>query len=125
MSFTLFRIRSSRICAKYLVAFLLASLLSHGGFAHAVYYVDGNQLLERVHSDKQQAARFYAYVSGMVDSLDGRGIAEIGCFRIPSEATLGQVADSVKVFLDQNPKVRHKNAAHLVVTALSADYPCK
>lgn len=93
--------------------------------AKAVYFKDGNELLERVHTDARQAARFYAYVSAIVDALDGRGLPELGCFRVPSDATLGQVADSVKLYLDRNPGVRHKNAAHLVITALATDYPCR
>lgn len=109
-----------RVC--HLAVLLLFALATS---AHAVYFKDGNELLERVHTDKAQAARFYAYVSAIVDALDGKGTPEIGCFRIPSQATLGQVADSVKMHLEGNPATRHKNAAHLVIGALSADYPCR
>lgn len=102
-------------------------VLSLGIYApsHAGYFVDGNQLLENLNTDARQAARFYAYVSAIVDALDGKGLPEIGCFRVPQAATVGQVADSVKAYLEKNPRYRHMNASYLVVTALVIDYPCK
>jgi len=92
---------------------------------HAGFFRDGNDLLDRLQTDQRQASGFYGYVSAIVDSLDGRGLPEIGCFKIPSGVELGQIADTFRIYLEKNPGVRHRNAAHLAVMALSIDYPCR
>ena len=93
--------------------------------AQAGAFYSGNQLYNFMTSGNRfenQVA--LGYVAGVVDAEDrSRSIRGV-CFQIPAQVTGDQVRDVVKRFLEQNPALRHFNAANLSASALSDAFPC-
>ena len=94
-----------------------ATFLSMGAQAH---FIDGNQLLSTIES-QTLAERTFAigFVTGVVNSTQN----EFVC--IPDRVTIKQVVDISKAHLQQNPSIRHKPAAYIVLKAVSDVWPCK
>lgn len=114
--------------------YIMLSLLFLVQTAHAQFW-DGNKLYGWL-NDSQQRTYGILYVGGVADaeySLRMRssllsmaaGQADLmPHFCIPDNATTGQVADVVKVYLEKNPQVRHERASDLVYESLKATWPC-
>lgn len=94
-----------------------AAFLTMGAQAH---FIDGNQLLANIES-QTPAERTFAigFVTGVVDAAQN----EIVC--VPDRVTIKQVVDISKTLLQQNPSIRHKPAAYIVLKAISDVWPCK
>lgn len=84
------------------------------------HFIDGNQLLTNIES-QTPAERTFAigFVTGVVDAAQN----EIVC--VPDRVTIKQVVDISKTLLQQNPSIRHKPAAYIVLKAISDVWPCK
>lgn len=84
------------------------------------HFIDGNQLLSNMES-QIPAERTFAigFVTGVVDAAQN----EIVC--VPDRVTIKQVVDISKTLLQQNPSIRHKPAAYIVLKAISDVWPCK
>ena len=61
------------------------------------------------------------------EKLNGVALSQRGtnCFKFPEKTSHEQTFDVVRKFLSENPKIRHKEAADLVLDALSGAFPCK
>jgi hypothetical protein len=59
------------------------------------------------------------FIVGVHDSTEYSGQ-----FCIPASVQAEQLIDVVKIFLEQNPQLRHLNATGAVVGSLSAAFPC-
>lgn len=94
-----------------------AAFIAIGAHAH---FIDGNQLMGNTES-QTPAERTFAigFVTGVVDAMQN----EIVC--VPDRVTVKQVVDISKAHLQQNPSIRHKPAAYIVLKAVSEVWPCK
>lgn len=94
-----------------------AAFITIGAHAH---FIDGNQLMGNMES-QTPAERTFAigFVTGVVDAMQN----EIVC--VPDRVTIKQVVDISKSYLQQNPSIRHKPAAFIVVKSVSDVWPCK
>ena len=111
--------------------FVLALLLVISSTANASF-MSGNNLMERYRSYKEYNAgnpseedlmlgmMYLGYVAGASDVLDN---LEMICK--PKGMTVGQAAQIVGKYLDDNPQELHISAGTLVFKALSEHYPCK
>jgi hypothetical protein len=95
-------------------------------------YKNGNQLLEDCSATLpdpsywQKQASCMSYVAGVLDGLAAaQQVHELPTpFCVPLNANLGQLADIVKISLQNNPKSRHLGASGRVFLALREAYPC-
>lgn len=122
--------------------FVIALLLCSNSFAFT-----GDDLEKAIQLKQQNDVK--TYISGVVDGYR-RGAVDIGitasveavtrgeklngvelsqrgtnCFKFPEKTSHDQTYDVVRKFLTKNPKIRHKEAADLVLDALSGAFPCK
>lgn len=93
------------------------AFIAMGAQAH---FIDGNQLFANIES-QTPAERTFAigFVTGVVDAAQN----EIVC--VPDRVTIRQIVDISKTHLQQNPSIRHKPAAYIVLKAVSDVWPCK
>ncbi len=70
-------------------------------------------------SDFLSTGMMRGYVTGVHDTYEGTVICA------PPEATIGQMEDIVGRFVENHPEIRTQTATDLVLTALSAAFPCK
>ena len=101
---------------KYIIA-AAAAFIAMSAQAH---FIDGNQLLANIES-QTPAERTFAigFITGTVDAAQN----EIVC--VPNGVTIKQVVDISKALLQKNPSIRHKEAAYIVLKAVSDVWPCK
>ena len=93
--------------------------------AEAKFY-SGNSLVELCSSAKEvDRTRCEGYVTAIADVIYGQG--HLGDLRScpPATATVRQLTDTVKKWLENTPTRRQYNAASLVPEALAAAFPCK
>jgi len=94
------------------------------------YYETGNLLYEKLTSSNAFAKGYAAgYVAAIVDDrqlAQNMGELSEGGLRVcvPNEATVRQIIDVVKKYLENNPENRHYGAASSVVLALRQAFPC-
>ena len=79
---------------------------------------DGNQMLSDMTGDINDRMYSLGYIAGVADT--GRSI--IHC--MPANATLGQVRDMVKNYLDNTPAECHLTADILISRVLKIVWPC-
>ena len=97
---------------KTVVLLALASGLAHAEFR------DGNRLLSEMNGNHGEKMYAMGYVSGVVDALSGVTVCG------PSTATLGQMFDMVKQYLEQYPANRHNSADRIINHVLKSVWPC-
>ena len=98
--------------------------LSGQAQAKAVYFT-GNYLHGICQSKTLwKKAQCGGYVLGVADAL-GDTTYNDRCFTLQEKASLQQVADIVKAWLEKNPGERHFTAHSLVAKALAEVWPCK
>jgi hypothetical protein len=91
-------------------------------------YLTGNALLERCSAatGSFDSGVCSGYVTGVVDAIETAqgvfGAKSKVC--VPEQATIGQVRDIVKRFLDSHPAVRHMTASSLAWAAIQEAFPC-
>jgi len=105
---------------KILVA--LFACLSFSAFAQEVQvFVDANKIHNGLNASSQYQEFFsYGYVIAISDALDRKGM-----FCLPKGVTQGQIQDTVKKYLNDNPQKRHMAAFGVIAQSLSENYPCK
>ena len=101
--------------------FIFSFLLSINCFAS---FVDGNELHKKINSN-ESIEKFYAYgyILGITDSF-----IEV-CSKKSKNNTLyniqaGQLFDSVKIYLANNPNIRNFSAKSIILDVLKKDYNC-
>jgi len=98
--------------------------------ANAGYFVSGNNLYAML-SDNIRKSQAYGYIQAIADAEDdekkglllGVGLNRL-FFCVPDGATVGQLADVVKMSLEKYPADRHLPAAELVRAAFYGAWPC-
>lgn len=109
-----------KILRKFLfilfVMFLFVPSVKAGSF------YTGNKLYEWLKGWRENSTGVgegigFGYVIGIVDSFNNL------LFKIPDNATAGQLTDIVYIYLDRNPSIRNKGSNELVVDALIEAYP--
>lgn len=101
--------------------FIFLFLLSFNCFAS---FVDGNELHQKISSKDFDDRKFaYGYIFGIYDSF-----SDI-CEKKSKNHTLtnlqaGQLFDSVKIYLANNPNKRNFSAKSIVLDVLKKDYNC-
>ena len=94
--------------------FLILAFFSASAFAQQQ---DGNEMLERMKKAEVADSFYMGYITGV--SI----MNTTACYY--SNITTGQVYDVVKVYLEQNPAIRHLSRGVIVVQALNNAFPCK
>jgi hypothetical protein len=90
-------------------------------------YLDGNKLLNECNEKFASVGNMFClgYIAGILDASMGAGKGVTGIeFCSPANVTVRQATDVVKKSLNDNPQLRHLNAATLVAAALSEAFPC-
>ena len=108
-----------------LVAVVFSALVA-GGQATAEI-IDGNKLLADCQDGDNPNAResttkwgtCFGYISGVADAL-----VPAGLYCMPGGATAGQIAEVVKLYIQNHPEKRYMSAPKLTVDALSERFPC-
>lgn len=86
--------------------------------AHAEFY-SGNDLYKRLQSTNAvDQGLALGYIAGAFDTLSSRLICP------PSNVTMGQVRDIVRMWLENNPQTRHFSADSLVLSTFKSVWPC-
>ena len=101
---------------KKLLVVLAAGALCAG--AHAEFK-DGNRVLSQMNGDFGDRMLIMGYVTGVIDALSGVTICA------PANLTAGQSVDMVKMYLEQNPAIRHLAGDAIVNKVMSTMWPCK
>ena len=100
-----------RYVAALAVAFVSASA--------SAQMISGNKLHEDMQKDTGSPWAFTrGYVAGVHDAHSNLSICA------PASATLGQMGDMVKTYLENNAAVRHLAADAIVLHVLSRAWPC-
>ena len=101
------------------LVFLVFSLLA--GQALAAFY-DGNALFADCDKGDEYNTLEWrlcsGYITGVAEALPGQ------VFCLPATASVGQIRDTVKLWLKDHPEKRHLAASSLVVNALKEKFPC-
>ena len=96
--------------------FLILAFFSVSAFAQSK--TDGNQLLSDLKDGFNWRNGFgIGYVQAIAESSDN--------LCVPKGVTNGQLYDIVKIFIDQNPSIRHLHRLYITQHALTTTYPCK
>jgi hypothetical protein len=115
-----------RPVGPYLLLWALLSCLVVGKAAAGFY--DGNALSERCESPiAGNESWCLGYVAGVYDAVDNPltgGSANAGKVCMPESVKMGQLEDSVKLWLREHPEKRHLEASFLVLQALKEKFPC-
>lgn len=99
--------------------YLLASLVLVCSSAQA-QIITGNRLLSDINSSSVTDKAFaMGVVASVADSFDN------DVFCITPRATVGQMTDLTRQYLEENPKHRHRPAVVLVLIALADAFPCE
>src|SRR3974377_1969507 len=69
-------------------------------------------------------ARCYGFVVGVLDALREEQIFELWNVCLPTNANANDLAETVALFLDQNPGTRNEAGYALVMRALAHSFPC-
>ena len=101
-------------------------------FAVNVFSYDtGNQLFEDLKSDEPiRSASSMQFINGVslgffsAETLFSNQPKRVQCAMFASGVTLGQLKDTVKKYLDQNPNERHLPATVLIMKSLAIAFPC-
>lgn len=105
------------------LAITLLPLVAHAGFD------TGNRLYEDCRSENYFNRGYCGgYVTGIVDTIEAMqasGVLPADALCVPEGATKGQLADTVRSYLEQNPARRHLDAGSLVPEALKRAFPCR
>lgn len=88
------------------------------GAAHAEFK-DGNKLYSDLTGTTAQQMVGMGYVMGVADALSNVTVCA------PPNVTAGQVTDMVRLYLEEQPQLRHFMADSLVNRVLSKAWPCK
>ena len=98
--------------------FLIALLFSLNGYASTFMYQNGNELLKKINSSNvSEKLLGTGYIIGVIDAK---------LFKCDwTNIQLEQLVDSVKKYLENNPNLRHFNAASIVENVLRKDYNCR
>jgi hypothetical protein len=117
---------SVRLCLGLFVVSLLVSPTTIALAEEFSVLVDGNKLLEYC---ANPASTIYSeclgYTSAIADAMAVPHLAVLGwyaCFR--EHQTRGQLADVVKLWLQNHPEKRDFGAAGLVAHAFQEAFPC-
>lgn len=108
-----------------LFAILLWSLTAQAGYVSGFDLNTWGAAHERIEAgratpeDYPTNSKFYGYVMGVHDSLDGV------VFCTPDNAKAGQILAVVKKYLQQHPELWSKGADLLAAAALKDAFPCK
>ena len=104
---------------KRLLGLLICSVSSMS--ANAVYFIDGNELLDKMKDETAIATFSFAqgYVTAVADSADA-----FPWVCIPTGVKVGQLMDVTKRYLESHPETRHINADQLVNSALRVAWSC-
>jgi hypothetical protein len=78
---------------------------------------DGNEMLERMKKAEVSDNFYMGYITGIAI------MNTTACYY--SNITTGQIYDVVKIYLEQNPAIRHLSRGVIVVQALNNAFPCK
>jgi hypothetical protein len=105
--------------------------------AVAAFFENGNSLLEycsAAEADDLREMKFascYGYIIGAIDMMEVTNDARRGAkpplkplFCLPTNVTRGQLVDTVKKYLTDNPAHRHYSAAGIVLQAIDEAFPC-
>ena len=102
---------------KHLIAIIAMALASTT--ASAQFY-SGNQLLEKLKSDKQFTNGVaLGYVVGVADMWDDI------VFCLPNGVTAGQLEKITVRYFEANPQLLHESADVIVGAAFGTSFPCK
>ncbi len=78
----------------------------------------GNRLLQDLNGEHAERMNAFGYIAGVTDMAQGF----VSCS--PAGSTLGQVVDMTKLYLENNPAIRHLAADVIVTRVLSSTWPC-
>ena len=99
-------------------------------FPASAQKLTGNELLARCKAENNERTSCLTYVQAVAalftiaGTLGVREPNRTGLYCLPSNVTLDQTVDVVVSFLEQNPSIRHEDAAMLTVAALRETFPC-
>lgn len=99
-------------------------------FPASAQKLTGNELLARCKAENDERTSCLSYVQAVgalftiVQTLGVRDRDRNRLYCLPSNVTLDQTVDVVVSFLEQNPAIRHEDAAMLTVAALRETFPC-
>ena len=96
-----------------LIALALAAPLAHAEF------LSGNMLYDRLNGNTSDQMLAMGYIAGVYDA--GQGVLHCG----PSNLTLGQITDMVKITIRDQPQNRHFSADAFVTVTVKNQWPCK
>jgi len=98
---------------KFLLIALLVSANAHAEFK------DGNKMLAQMNGDFGARMLIMGYVTGVVDALSSVTICA------PINLTAGQSVDMVKLYLENNPAIRHFSGDTIINKVMSTMWPCQ
>jgi len=99
---------------------LILTLAIVAGTAHAGI-IDGNTLHKHLSDAASSHVSWgfaHGYVAGVNDANDGT------MFCTPVKATVGQMTEMVKVFMDTTPAIRHMPADAIITYVFQKSWPC-
>lgn len=99
---------------------LLLTLALVAGTAHASI-IDGNTLYKHLSESSSSNVSWgfaHGYVAGVNDANDGT------IFCTPARATIGQLTEMVKLFMETTPSIRHMPADAIVTYVFQKAWPC-
>lgn len=96
---------------------ILVSLLFVPVMASAKFF-SGNDLLREMNGSDADQMLAIGYVMGVVDVHSKESLC------LPANIRAGQLHDTVKLFIEQNPTVRHYSASSLILYRLEQVWPC-
>ena len=105
-----------------MIGLLLVALQAPTGHAYDSY-MSGNMLLSICETNKAVCTAYIGGVADFLDLIQTRGdLPHKVC--VPTNSSLGQVADVVIKALRDQPATRHHGAAGLVSVAIADAFPC-
>ncbi|MDH6502943.1 Rap1a/Tai family immunity protein [Polynucleobacter sphagniphilus] len=107
---------------KKIVLFISLLLMQYVFLNQALATVfTGNDFLEQ----HQAANKVFinGYMAGIWDSLEPSNPALIKC--VGTEVKMSQLADTVAIYLKNNPQMRHYSVASIAPIAISTQFRCK
>lgn len=82
-------------------------------------FKDGNKMLSQMNGDFGDRMLIMGYVTGVIDALSSVTICA------PANLTAGQSVDMVKMYLENNPAIRHFSGDAIINKVMSAMWPCQ
>lgn len=112
------------MCMSRMMFWGLASAMCGSTFAGTQFFA-GDDLLTMIRSDDERDRNgSFAYVAAIADALNLGTSIEGWKACLPQQATVGEVREVARKFLEASPQRRQVAAASLVARALEDKFPC-